>query len=117
MLSLKSFKNNNDILQNSCPAIGAFGKLTQIYEIVRSNRGDLVSKLPFITNAVTSSGKEFTLLFKNFVKTNFFICLARLITVWMETQDVNLYINFGVSVVANIGVVWSSFAFVPKKIE
>ena len=69
---LNCLKENN-ILQNSCPAIGAFGKLTQIYEIVRTNRGDLVSKLPFITNALTSSGIEFTLFCLNFVKTNFYL--------------------------------------------
>ena len=43
--------------QNSCPPIGAFGKISQIYEIVKTFRGDLVSKLPFLTVALTSAGK------------------------------------------------------------
>ena len=41
---------------------------------------------------------------------------ARLITVWLETQDVNLYISFGSSVVLNLGVVWSALVFItPRK--
>ena len=45
------------VSQNSCPPIGAFGKISQIYEIVKTFRGDLVSKLPFLTVALTSAGK------------------------------------------------------------
>ena len=46
----------------------------------------------------------------------FFLAIsARLTTVWIETQDVNLYISFGSSVILNLGVVWSAFVFVPKK--
>ena len=41
--------------------------------------------------------------------------LARLITIWMETQDLNLYISFGSSVILNLGVVWSALVFTPKK--
>ena len=42
---------------------------------------------------------------------------ARLITVWLETQDVNLYISFGSSVVLNLGVVWSALVFTPPRKE
>jgi len=83
------------ILISINPPISAVGKLSQIYEIYKTSRGDLVSKLPFLTNAFTST--------------------ARLITIWMETQDLNLYISFGSSVVLNLGVVWSALVFTPKK--
>ena len=49
-------------MQGSCPAIGAFGKICQIYEIIKTNRGDLVSKLPFMSNALTSFSKFFNIL-------------------------------------------------------
>merc|ERR1739848_788944 len=84
------------ILISINPPISAVGKLSQIYEIYKTSRGDLVSKLPFLTNAFTST--------------------ARLITIWMETQDLNLYISFGSSVILNLGVVWSALVFTPKKI-
>ena len=49
-------------MQGSCPAIGAFGKICQIYEIIKTSRGDLVSKLPFMSNALTSFSKFFNIL-------------------------------------------------------
>ena len=43
--------------QSINPPISAFGKLCQISEIYKTGRGDLVSKLPFLTNAFTSTGR------------------------------------------------------------
>ena len=43
-----------------------------------------------------------------YIPTQKFIYLARFITVWIETQDINLYINFGLSVILNLSVVASA---------
>ena len=50
---------------------------------------------------------------------SFFFIQARIITVMIETQDINLYITFGVSVVLNLAVVLTAFVYrtTSKKVE
>ena len=85
------FSKNGFYFQNINPPIGSFGKLCQIYAIVSTKNGDNVSKLPFISNSMTSS--------------------ARLITVMIETQDMNLCVGYGVSVILNLMVAITAYIY------
>jgi len=75
--------------------LGSFGKICQIYEIVKSKSSDNVSAFPYISSAVTSA--------------------ARTLTVMISTQDVNLYIVYGVSIIQNLAVALVTYIYSSKK--
>lgn len=62
----------------------------------------------------TSSGNSI-IIFLRFSFLIVYFISARLVTVWIESQDINLYISFGLSVILNLGVVISALVFQPSK--
>ena len=99
--------------------LGSFGKICQIYEIVKSKSSDNVSAFPYISSAVTSAGERLKIRPKIVIQKNiyklFILILARTLTVMISTQDVNLYIVYGVSIIQNLAVALVTYIYSSKK--